>query len=106
MDWRKAANSLKSLEAAVAAACWEKATCVFGAQQAGWKLSRRFPPILDEQHTTPLLRGSHRHHGKWGHGLPLYSHKNNVDNWEGTEDENDVRRTDRPALVDVCLDRV
>lgn len=71
-----------------------KATCVFGAQQAGWELSRHFPPILEEQHTTAMARG---------HRLPLYSHKNNVDNSEETKDENAVRKI---ALVDACLDRV
>lgn len=44
--------------------------------------------------------------GKWGHKLPLYSHKNNVDNWEETKDENAVMKTDSPALVDASLDPV
>lgn len=60
-----------------------KAMCVFGAQQAGWELSRHFPPILDKQHTTLLPGGSHHCQGKWGHKLPLYSHKNNVDTGRG-----------------------
>lgn len=56
--------------------------------------------------TTPLLGGSHHHQGKYRHKLPLYSHKNNMDNWEGTKDENAVRKTDSPALVDAYLDPV
>lgn len=62
-----------------------KAMCVFGAEQAGWELSRHFPSIPDEQHTTPLLGGSHHRQGEWGYKLPLCSHKNNVVNWEGTK---------------------
>lgn len=82
-----------------------RAMCVFGAQQAGWELSRNFPPILGG--TPPqLLGGSHHHQGKYRHKLPLYSHKNNMDNWEGTKDENAVRKTDSPALVDAYLDPV